>query len=502
MMRADQRTIPDVDTWTRHVVDRVRAGERFAGFYGTTIPDGCLLTALLADGSGFDAVRSIIHADADGELHYPSLTPEIPAAFWYERAAHDLSGIVPDGHPRLDPLLLVVGGTEQRPRPGHHEVPTAVAAATPPGPVDVHGRGMFTIPLGPVRSGVYESVEFLIETPGEDIPHLNIRPHYKHRGIAKQFEGRDVEDGVLVAERVEGIASVAHALAFCHAAEGIADVAVPPRARLLRVVYAELERIANHLEVALRLADAAGLAVATSRFGWHKESVMRLVSEMCGSRFGRTVVIPGGVIAEPALHPAAVGGALREIHRRIRKDLVLAMKTPSFIDRLRNTGILTPAKATSWAALGPVGRGSGISDDNRWQRPTDAYGELPMPSAPPVREAGDVMARANVRWDEIDQAAILAFEALQRLGSEDDPALSIPVHLPVGPAFGLGWAEAPQGEVLYALTINDGRIVRCFARSASLHNLAIFHDVFGGDVYTDFAFIEASFGLSYAGVAM
>jgi Ni,Fe-hydrogenase III large subunit len=125
-----------------------------------------------------------------------------------------------------------------------------------------------------------------------------------------------------------------------------------------------------------------------------------------------------------------------------------------------------------------------------------------MPSAPPVRHAGDVMARANVRWDEIAQSSALALAALHRLGNERDQSLSVPVRPPSGPRFGIGWAEAPQGEVLYGLAMNDGQIVRCFARSASLHDLAIFHDVFGGDVYTDFAFIEASFGLSYAGVAM
>jgi formate hydrogenlyase subunit 5 len=98
-----------------------------------------------------------------------------------------------------------------------------VAASDRQGPVDVTGHGVFTLPLGPVRSGVYESIEFLIETPGEDIPHFNIRPHYKHRGIAKRFERLSVGDATLVAERVEGIASVAHALAFAHAVETLAD---------------------------------------------------------------------------------------------------------------------------------------------------------------------------------------------------------------------------------------------------------------------------------------
>lgn len=498
--------VAEPDLWRQTVADRVAAGERFAGMYGraATVADehGCVVTALLVAGPTVSAVETWIGPDDAGELHYPSLTASVPAAFWYERAAHDLSGIIPDGHPRLDPLLLVVDEGAERPRPGHRDRTNAVAAATPAGPVDVHGRGMFTIPLGPVRSGVFESIEFLIETPGEDIPHLNIRPHYKHRGIAKQFEGRTVDDGVLIAERVEGIASVAHALAYAHAIESIVGTDVPPRARLVRVVHAELERIANHLDVAMRLADAAGLAVATSRFGWHKEMTMRMVDALCGNRFGRGVVVPGGVTHDPMAHPAAVASDLRQLHRRIRADLVLAMKTPSFIDRLRATGVLTPERAAVWAALGPVGRASGLVDDGRWARPTDGYADVTMPPSPPMRTSGDVMARANVRWDEIDQSAVLAVEALHGLGAMQSPELRAHVDAPPGEAFGIGLAEAPQGEVLYALSMQDGRIVRCFARSPSLHNLAIFHDVFNGDVFTDFAFIEASFGLGYAGAAM
>ena len=84
-------------------------------------------------------------------------------------------------------------------------------------PSHVAGPGLFTIPHGPVRSGVVESIEYLVETPGEDIPHLNMRVLYKHRGIEKRFEGMTPADGVLLAERAEGIATVAHALAYCHA---------------------------------------------------------------------------------------------------------------------------------------------------------------------------------------------------------------------------------------------------------------------------------------------
>ena len=164
------------------------------------------------------------------------------------------------------------------------------------------GPGLFTIPHGPVRSGVMESIEYLVETPGEDIAHLNMRVFYKHRGIEKRFERLPAADGVLLAERTEGVASVAHALAYCHALERLAGVSVPWPAGLVRVLHAELERLAAHLDSAVRLADAAGLAVATARFGVHKERIARLVSRMCGSRFGRGVVVPGGVRAAAAAH--------------------------------------------------------------------------------------------------------------------------------------------------------------------------------------------------------
>ena len=234
---------------------------------------------------------------------------------------HDLFGVVPEGHPRLEPLILplapgagAAGRARQAGSPGRLDPDEHVLAR------HVAGQGLFTIPHGPVRSGVIESIEYLVETPGEDIPHLNMRVFYKHRGIEKRFEGLAAADGVLLAERVEGIASVAHALAYCHAVERIAGCEPPWPARLIRVLHAELERVANHLDVAVRLADAAGLAVATARFGWHKERVLRLVSRLCGSRYGRGVVVPGGVSGLPQVAPAELLAEIGKLERSITAD--------------------------------------------------------------------------------------------------------------------------------------------------------------------------------------
>ena len=493
-----------LDQWCDRITGRIAEGDRFAGVYGSHRGDAAYVHGLLVGGSVVSCLRTLITPGGDGSLSYPALTPDVPAAFWYERALHDLSGVVPTGHPRLDPLLLPRRPGQPTPRPGHPdwdrlERHIHSSAADQHGPVDVSGRGVFTLPLGPVRSGVFESIEFLIETPGEDIPHLNIRPHYKHRGIAKRFEGLPLADGVLVAERVEGIASVAHALAFAHAAETLAEVAPPRRAGLIRVIHAELERLANHLDVVTRLCDAAGLAVPHARFGWHKESIMRLVSSLCGNRFGRSVVRVGGVAADPRLRPADVVHQLAAVTQRIHSDRNALMVDASFLDRLRGTGHLDPGLAASHGALGPVGRGSGVDDDAR-RRVYDGYGELPLVDGTAVNDHGDALARLRVRWSEIDGAVELIQRACDRLSELSDTALIVDV--PAVDGIALGWAEAPQGEVLYSLEVRDSLIGRCFARSASLHNMLLFHDVFNGDVFTDFPFIEASFGLSYAGVAM
>ncbi len=472
---------PGVPALWDDLESRVQRGDRFAGLFATRPAEAEPLTlcAHVATAGGVDTLEAPLPPGAGS---YPALTPRLGAAFWYEREIHDAFGVVPEGHPRLAPLV----------RPGGPETPAL--------PRHVSGYGMFTIPHGPVRSGVLESIEYLVETPGEAIPHLNMRVFYKHRGVAARFAGMTPADAVLLAERAEGIASVAHALAFSHAVEQIAGCEPPLTAQLARVLHAELERIANHLDVAVRLADAAGLAVATARFALHKERVMRLVSRLCGTRFGRGVVVPGGVSAVPTLPPTQLRAELDRLAKPIAADTAALMATSSFLDRLRGTGPLTPERARQHGALGPIGRAAGFADDARLARPYDAYLVLAVPPARP-HARGDALARLRVRWDEVDSSFRLLRQVADQFSAERPPAIPrIPCEPPSGRA--VGWAEAPQGEVLYDVSIEACRITRCHPRSASFHNLVLMHEVFTGDILTDFPFIEASFGLSVAGVSL
>ena len=146
-------TITPASPW-RELTSRVSAGDRFAGLFATRTESGTLvLSAHVATGGGIDTLEAPL---PPGAASYPALTPRLGAAFWYEREIHDRFGVVPEGHPRLAPLI----------RPGSaedHALPRHVA-----------GYGIFTIPHGPVRSGALESIEYLVETPGEALSLIHI----------------------------------------------------------------------------------------------------------------------------------------------------------------------------------------------------------------------------------------------------------------------------------------------------------------------------------------
>ena len=392
---------------------QISEGARFCGLFATAEGDATRLRCVLAQ-NGFLLSRDTIVPPEANE--FASLTPHVPAAAWYEREIHDLFGLVPIGHPRPDPLVLPLPPGEAYPRPGSGRDRGSLVIDTRPLPVHLQGEGVFTVPYGPVRSGVFESIEYLVETPGEDIPHLRTRVFHKHRGLECRFEGLGLDDGVLLAERTEGVASVAHALAFCQAVERIAEVEVHEGAAVVRVIHAELERVANHLDSTIRHTEAAGQAVAYARLSLHKERVQRLRARLCGSRFGRGVVLPGGVHGPLRLGAAELFEAIDQIESAVHADLRLLLATPSFVDRLRGTGVIPHELASSYALLGPVARGSGQMEDVRFARPYAAYGRLGHQLLD-AEEDGDALARQRVRNEEIAGAFHLIRQSIDLLST-------------------------------------------------------------------------------------
>ncbi|MGH9303503.1 MAG: NADH-quinone oxidoreductase subunit D, partial [Acidimicrobiales bacterium] len=154
--------------------------------------------------------------------------------------------------------------------------------------------------------------------------------------------------------------------------------------------------------------------------------------------------------------------------------------------------------ARAHGALGPIGRASGLAEDARQSRPYGPYDLLGFEPAA-VRSAGDALARQQVRLEEVSESLRLVCGALEALDDMGEGPWQVPLEVPDG--FALGSVEAPQGELLYLIEVEGGRLVRGRARCPSFHNLALLPMAFNGDIYTDFVFIEASFALSMAGVS-
>ncbi|MGH2899762.1 MAG: hypothetical protein ACRDMZ_13900, partial [Solirubrobacteraceae bacterium] len=314
---------------------RVLRGGQLAARFPVSAPEPSLLAAV-----AFQGELVVLRAPLDGAHEYPSLSRVTAAALLPERELHDRYQLTPIGHPDRLPAVA--------PDPDRFER-------------RVVGEQTFVIPYGPIRSGVFESIQYVIETGGEDVLGVQLRPFFKHRGLEQRFAGLGFEQAVQVAERVAAIAGVAHAAAFCQAVERALDVEPTRRAQRWRVVHAELERIANHLDVATKLAEDAALAVGVARFGILKEQIQRLRARLCGSRFGRGVITPGGLAAPPLLEPKTALAALDEFERQLRRDRRLLLGTASFTDRLIGSGTLDRATVEAYAGVGPVARACGIA---------------------------------------------------------------------------------------------------------------------------------------------
>jgi formate hydrogenlyase subunit 5 len=463
-VRRLQIPLAELATATQSLIE---AGAHFSGIFRSEADDS--LRALLA----LRGELVVLRAPLDGPRSYSALSRITAAALLPERELHDVSGIVPLDHPQLEPVL----------RPNADELQRVVT-----------GPETFVIPYGPIRSGVFEAIQFPIDTGGEDILAFTVRPYFKRRNLEARFRGLDFGQGTYLAERVAGTEGVAEALAFAQAVERVAGVEAPRLAERWRVVHAELERIANHLDVGIKLAEDAALSVGVARFGVLKEQVMRLRARLCGNRFGRGVVVPGGIRREPLLQPAEVIEAIDSFEEDFRGDRSLLLGTTSLTDRLIGSGGLDAETVIRFGGVGPIARACSLGIDARLERPYGAYGRLGFRIARATD--GDAMARFEVRLEEIDQSLHLIRQALERMNVET-AALRHGVSDATGEAY--GWAEAPNGEVTYWLAMEDGLLREVHIVSPSLRNWPLLSESYRGDVLTDVSFIEHSFGLTPAG---
>ncbi len=432
----------------------------------------------------------------------PSLTVAIPAANWHEREARDLLGVVPVAHP--DPRSLVLHDSWPE---GLHPLRKSFDARQRPPRVEapefphlvVEGEGVFEIPVGPIHAGIIEPGHFRFSSVGETILNLDARLFYTHRGLEKRIEGLSAEHGCFVAERICGVCSVAHALGFCEAVEQIAGVRAPARARTIRTVALELERLYNHVGDIGNICAGASYHYGTSAGLRIKESLQRLNEAVAGNRFLRGLVVPGGVARdlapeilsaiETALRGAEAG--LADLMRRIDANA-------SVVDRLIGTGVLPLAAAVDLGVTGVAARASGIDRDARRDHPHAAFAD---PEAPQPRvvtaEEGDVHARTRVRAGEAHESIRLIRALCAGLAS-GPLAVPIPARPPAG-SIGLVAIESPRGASIHWLRFDGaGRIDRYHLRSASYANWPAVALAAQTAIVPDFPLVNKSFELCYS----
>jgi formate hydrogenlyase subunit 5 len=422
-----------------------------------------------------------------------------PSADWHEREIEDLFGLKFEGHPRLGEFILHEDWPEgvnpmrrnfdarQRFEPREldprWEPPTIVTAP-----------GAFAMPIGPVFSDFAESAHFLLETVGEDVIRTIPRFFYKYRGVEKIAEGQTADRALLLAERFSGTAAFAHGLAFCQAVEAICSLEVPPRARALRTMFAELERLRSHAAAITGICNSTALAVATSQAALIEENLLRLSCEAAQHRYLFGLVTPGGLTRDLSdgncRHVAtAVGGIaerLRDLHQMLRYS-------SSFLDRLEEVGIVTTEHSVAYGLVGPIARASGVARDIRKLFPYAAYSAVDF--TVPVEQEGDGYARLRILFREAEQAAAIVREVLFSL--PQGPIRRNHAAPRAGAA--LAAVEAPLGAAFHWLRLDqEGRVVRYRLTPPSFTNWHGFHLAAENFAFQDFPIILASFGLSNA----
>ena len=350
--------------------------------------------------------------------------------------------------------------------------------------------------MGPVHAGIIEPGHFRFSVEGETIVNLETRLGFVHKGTEKLFETLPLDRTPALAERISGDTSVGHALAHCQALETLAGCVVPPRARWLRVVLLELERVYNHVADVGMIVGDTGFAFGHAHCFRIREEALRLNERIAGHRLLRGAVVPGGVTGP--IERAALGEVAATVEALVTEFLEIArlcLDNTMVLERLQNTGRLATRTAREMQVVGLVGRASGIDADLRRDAPFAAYGELGVRAV--VYDAGDVWARTLVRVDEVRESARLIRAAAQH--TPDGPTRVDPPPLTPG-AHAFGLVEAWRGPVWHwVLAEGPARLARVKVVDPSFRNWPALEYAVLKNIVPDFPLCNKSFNLSYSG---
>lgn len=477
--------------WRRAILAAPAKGLRVVALFGRPQGDTLELCAVTAcDRDGLLEVASTNFAGTT----FASMTPECPQVHMFERELAEQWNLVPAGHPWLKPVRF-----QQAYRPGTDAFGRPADAPHTVGVTDfyrIDGEEIHEVAVGPVHAGVIEPGHFRFQCHGEHVFHLEISLGYQHRGIEKALAGGPNKRTIHYMETLAGDTSVGHASAYCQALESMSGARPSGRALALRGIALELERLANHTGDLGALAGDIGYLPTASYCGRLRGDFLNITALLCGNRFGRGLVRPGGVAFDvDASRVAQIRERLDSTFRDVQGAAKLLWETGSVQARFEDVGLVSLETARELGMVGPAGRASGLRRDVRTHHPFGIFQYVHIPIS--TFHTGDVFARGFLRWLEIERSVQFLRTQLNELPTGNARVACPPLR---PDQFCVSLVEGWRGEICHvALTDGQGKFAAYKVVDPSFHNWPGLAMALRDQQISDFPICNKSFNLSYCG---